>query len=295
MEVAEPSALRHVRIRPLEVDIRPLAWPGPCGTVAIGCHPASSLHVVHQRSCWTRLRGNVCGYEQRTTLLRSGAHVAPRTPSAWRPGLTPLISRDGERKQRWHGQREGDQEQGQHHEYPVRRVVFHEDVFEHPCDDDVRQHRPLPHLEERAPGELLDPRHQHSTDEEQAGGNTEEDDRWPKQIGLGDLRGHNHAGRERADERCDAQLHHGGQVGFGSYSCSHAVASRVMMTRIATCIAPVIAAAHTKRLMRWAIRSPLGSGLRNSKSTARFAGSSTPRATTAMTATTMYEATAHPW
>jgi len=73
------------------------------------------------------------------------------------------------------------------------------------------------------------------------------------------------------------------------------VAILVMITKVATCMAPVTPAEAMNRFMSLAMTATSGSGFFSSNSTARLAGSRTPRATTAMTATTIIEATIHPW
>ena len=66
-----------------------------------------------------------------------------------------------------------------------------------------------------------------------------------------------------------------------------------MITNVATCIAPVMPAAYTKRRISDAITCGFGCGLRSSKSTARFAGERIASATTAITPTTHIETTTH--
>src|SRR5579859_5473589 len=193
----------------------------------------------------------------------------------------------------------------EHHQHQGQRgaadVVPDEREADHPGRDDIGQQRPPEDQEEPLPGEQPQPGGQITAREQEHRAGQGEDGRHAERRAARGVRRHQYAadddqgegGRGQPGDRREPPG--GGRRRPGGGPGAHWVATRVMMMRVATCITPVMPAVSTKRRISLAITAPSGTGLRISKRTAILAGSRTPRATTAITPTTQYDATSQPW
>ena len=164
-------------------------------------------------------------------LLNVGG--VPGTMNHWRI----LEACDGERHEQRDVHHEEHEHAGHDREHRAVRVVVEERVLEHPRDDEIGERAPAHHLEEAPEREVARPREQHRVHEQQRRRAGEARDGDAERRMLRQVRSDvDHAGGDERHRR-GAELRHRREAARAQ------LASLVMITSVATCIAPVTAAA----------------------------------------------------